>query len=87
MSPTAHTHSSHTVFRSLSLLAFALLTAHAQAQANSPDARQQPAAIGVSPSTAADANERAVPRADTGTVVRTGPTPGDRVNNAASSAV
>ena len=86
MSPIAHTPSSHTVARSLSLLAFAFLTAHAQAQSNISDARQQPAAIGVSPSTAADANDRTVPRADTGTVVRTGPTPGERVNNATSSA-
>lgn len=86
MSPIAHTPSSHSVFRSLSLLAFALLTAHAQAQSNGSDPRQQPAAIGVVPSTAVDANERAVPRADTGTVVRTGPTPGERVNNATSSA-
>ena len=86
MSPTAHTRSSNTVVRSLTLFAFALLTANAQAQSNRSDAQQQPAAIGVSPSTAVDAKERAVPRADTGTVVRTGPTPGERVNNATSSA-
>ena len=86
MSPIHHSRSSHTVFRLLSLLAFVSLTAHAQAQLNSSDARGQPAAIGVSPSTASDANDRAVPRADTGTVVRTGPTAGERVNNATGTA-
>jgi hypothetical protein len=38
--------------------------------------------VGVSPQTAADANSQAVPRNDTGTVVRTSPNAADSARNA-----
>lgn len=81
-----YTSSNRSVLGSLSLLVFASLAAQAQAQTTNPDARQPPAAISTSPQAAAEANDRAVPRADTGTVVRTGPTAGERVNEGVGSA-
>ena len=47
---------------------------------------QTPAAVGVSPQTAAEANRQAVPRSDTATVVRTGPDAVDSARTAASAA-
>ncbi len=52
----------------------------AQQQPNNP----APANVGVSPSTAADAQQQAVPRSDVGTVVRTGPSAADRARAATS---
>ena len=43
---------------------------------------QQPAGVGVTPQTASDANSQAVPRSDTGTVVRTSPNAVDSTRNA-----
>lgn len=59
----------------------------AQAQAgNGPTTSHTPSSatatpdnVGVTPQTAAEANKKAVPRADTGTLVRTGPSAADRV--------
>jgi hypothetical protein len=51
----------------------AAIGAHAQ-----PATTGAPAAVGVSPGTAADAASKAVPRSDTGTLVRTAPNPSDR---------
>ena len=48
---------------------------------------QTPAAVGVTPQTATDANRQAVPRSDTGTVVRTGPNAVDSARTAASGTV
>lgn len=45
-----------------------------------------PAAVGVSPQNAAEANRQAVPRSDTATVVRTGPDAVDSARTAASAA-
>lgn len=61
----------------------ALACAGVSAQNTTTDAR--PAGVGVAPSTAAAAQEKAVPRADTGTVVRTGPTAVERAKQASSS--
>ena len=43
---------------------------------------QAPAAVGVTPQTAAEANRQAVPRSDTGTVVRTSPNAADSARSA-----
>lgn len=52
----------------------ASVAAVAQTANTSPSGTNQaPTGIGVSPQTAAEANRNAVPRSDTGTVVRTGP--------------
>ena len=79
--------------KTMRVVAFATFTAltcaaQAQAPANTLPAapNQQPTAIGVTPSTGADANQKAVPRSDTGTVVRTGPTAGDRAKEAGTAA-
>ena len=54
------------------------LAAVAQTTNTSPsDTNQAPTGIGVTPQTAAEANRNAVPRSDTGTVVRTGPNAAD----------
>ncbi|MEP6964331.1 MAG: hypothetical protein ABI845_02515, partial [Polaromonas sp.] len=41
-----------------------------------------PNAVGVSPQTAAEANQKAVPRSDTGSLVRTSPTAADKAKAA-----
>ena len=53
-------------------------SAPAQGMGNS----QQPATVGVTPQTANEANRQAVPRSDTGTVVRTSPNAVDSTRNA-----
>lgn len=47
-----------------------------------PATAQPPAAIGVSPQTADEANRKAIPRSDTGTVVRTAPSAADQTRSA-----
>lgn len=67
------------------LLGFAALGAQAQTGTAAP-AGGQPSSVGVSPQTAAEANQRAVPRSDVGTVVRTAPSATDRARDAAGNA-
>jgi len=62
-------------------LAGAALAAQAQPATNSA-----PTNLGVSQGTAADATNKAVPRSDTGTLVRTAPNAADRTRAAADSA-
>ena len=65
----------------------ASLAAFAQSSTTSPSGvTQAPTGVGVSPQTATEANRQAVPRSDTGTVVRTGPDAVDSARNAASAA-
>lgn len=61
------------------LLALLLASSGAIAAAQPASA---PAAVGVTPGTAAVANEKAVPRSDVGTVVRTGPTALEKARDA-----
>ena len=61
---------------------FAAVAASASAQSNMPSAASAPAAVGVTPQAAAEANARAVPRSDTATVVRTGPDAQNRLRAA-----
>ncbi len=61
-------------------LAAACVTAFAQTSPASP--ASQPTAVGVTPDTARAANEKAVPRSDVATVVRTGPTVADKARQA-----
>ncbi|MGN7876755.1 hypothetical protein ACTJKJ_24640 [Roseateles sp. 22389] len=60
--------------------------ASAQAQQAASNAASQPSTIGVTPETAKAANVQAVPRSDTATVVRTGPTVTDKASQMKSSA-
>ncbi len=52
--------------------------AYAQTQQAAPNAASQPSTVAVTPETAKAANAQAVPRSDTATVVRTGPTVADK---------
>lgn len=61
-----------------------LLVATHTALAQTPTT-PNPTGVAVTPQTAAQAQQKAVPRADTGTVVRTGPTAADRTREAANS--
>ena len=72
--------------RSISLAAFlALAAASASAQTAAPAASASaPATLGVTPREAAAANQQAVPRSDTATVVRTAPAPTQRASDAMS---
>ena len=59
-------------------LTAAAFGAYAQTSTNAPmGSTQTPAAVGVTPQAATDANRKAVPRSDTGTVVRTSPNAAD----------
>ena len=63
----------------------ALTVASVSAQTTAPaGAASAPATLGVTPQEAAEANQKAVPRSDTGTVVRTSPSPADRASDAMS---
>lgn len=63
----------------------ALAAASASAQTPMPAAgASAPATIGVTPQEAAAANQQAVPRSDTATVVRTAPSPMQRASEAMS---
>ena len=65
----------------------ALVMASVSAQSPAPAAgASTPSAVGVTPQEAARANQQAVPRSDTATVVRTAPSPGDRASAALSGA-
>jgi hypothetical protein len=57
------------------LVSLAAVGAHAQSGIKSPDS------VGVTPEAAAEANQKAVPRSDTGTVVRTAPPVTDRARD------
>jgi len=60
-----------------------LLALSASAQSTAPSgATPAPAAVGTSPQTAAEANQKAVPRSDTGTLVRTSPSVVDKARQA-----
>lgn len=59
-----------------------LTVAGASAQTTAPATSQPPTAIGVSPQTAAEAERKAIPRSDTGTVVRTAPSAADQTRSA-----
>ncbi|MGM9482795.1 hypothetical protein ACS5PN_16495 [Roseateles sp. NT4] len=61
-------------------LAAACVAAFAQTSPAVP--ASQPTAVGVTPDTARAANEKAVPRSDVATVVRTGPTVADKARQA-----
>lgn len=63
------------------------LASGAFAQATPPaGAASAPAGVGTSPQTAAEATRKAVPRSDTGTVVRTSPSVVDKARQAAPTA-
>ena len=62
------------------VLALTALSATAQTGTTTP--ATPPAAVGVTPQAAAEANRNAVPRSDTGTVVRTGPSAENRARAA-----
>ena len=75
------------------LLATAIISSAAVASAQStgmtgspsvasPSASQPTTAVGVTPQAAAEANRQAVPRSDTGTVVRTSPSAADTARSA-----
>ncbi len=65
------------------VLAFTVAGASAQTTAPAA-AASAPATMGVTPQEAAEANRQAVPRSDTGTVVRTAPSPADQASDALS---
>lgn len=68
-------------------LALAATGAYAQTTNNSTvNTNQTPAAIGVSPQTANDANQRAIQRSDTGTVVRTDGTAAEQARDVTNQA-
>ena len=61
----------------------ALAVASASAQNTAPAATTgTPAAVGVTPQAAAEANQQAVPRSDTGTLVQTSPSSADKARAA-----
>lgn len=63
----------------------ALAVASASAQTPAPaGTASAPATLGVTPQEAAQATQKAVPRSDTGTVVRTAPSPANRASEALS---
>ncbi|WP_449594953.1 hypothetical protein [Polaromonas sp.] len=64
------------------ILALAAAGAFAQAPAPAITPSSAPEAVGVSPQTAAEANQKAVPRSDTGTLVRTSPSATDKAKSA-----
>ncbi|MFC7208662.1 hypothetical protein ACFQOZ_20025 [Comamonas endophytica] len=66
-------------------LALAATGAFAQTTNNSTvNSNQTPASVGVTPQTANEANQKAVQRSDTGTLVRTEPSAADRARDAAN---
>lgn len=64
------------------ILALATAGAFAQTPAPTITPSSTPDAVGVSPATAAEANQKAVPRSDTGTLVRTSPSATDKAKSA-----
>lgn len=70
-------------------LALALAAGNATAQTTAPataGTASAPATVGVTPQEAAEATRKAVPRSDTGTVVRTSPSPAERASGALNNA-
>ena len=63
------------------VLALAALSASAQTPMPAATA-SAPATVGRTPQEGIDANRKAVPRSDTGTLVRTSPSPADKAENA-----
>ena len=67
-------------------LTAATFSAHAQTTTTAPmGSTQTPTAVGVTPQAATDANRKAVPRSDTGTVVRTSPNAADSARAASGT--
>ena len=64
------------------LMAFSSVTFAQTGTTPSTGVNQPTTAIGVTPQTAAEANQKAVPRSDTATVVRTSPNAADATRNA-----
>ena len=64
----------------------AIVLATTGAWAQTPGTATTPATVGVTPQDAREATQKAVPRSDTGTLVRTEPSAADRANNAANDA-
>jgi hypothetical protein len=63
----------------------ALTAMSASAQTNAPaGTASAPATVGVTPKEVAEATQKAIPRSDTGTVVRTSPSPADKASDAMS---
>lgn len=60
----------------------ALAATGALAQTSAPATATNPATVGVTPQDAAEANRKAVPRTDTGTLVRTDETAADKARDA-----
>jgi hypothetical protein len=76
------------VLRLTVLTGATLLSIGALAQSTAPGGAPMtstPAGVGTTPQTAADATRKAVPRADTGTVVRTAPSAADRARQSAAT--
>ncbi|MDQ3059267.1 MAG: hypothetical protein M3R45_07025 [Pseudomonadota bacterium] len=69
------------------VLALTVMSAAAQTTppASAPATPSTPGTVGVTPGEAAEANRQAVPRSDTGTVVRTAPSAADRAGAALDS--
>lgn len=67
-------------------LALVATSAFAQTSNSTVNTNQTPAAIGVTPQTANEANQKAVQRADTATLVRTDDTAAQQARDAASRA-
>ena len=68
------------------VLALAAAGAFAQTPAPTITPSATPDAVGVSPQTAAEANQKAVPRSDVGTLVRTSPPATDKAKAAVDNA-
>ena len=64
----------------------AIVLATTGAWAQTPGTATTPATVGVTPQDAREATQKAVPRSDTGTLVRTEPSAADRASNAANDA-
>jgi len=72
------------VFAGAVLLA-ALSSVAQTTNSTAPATTQAPAAIGTTPQTAAEATQQAVPRSDTGSVVRTAPSAVDQARSMSGS--
>ena len=66
----------------IAFLAAAVFSMSAHAQPATPGTTSAPAAVGTTAQTAAEANQKAVPRSDTGTLVRTAPSATERATRA-----
>jgi len=68
------------------VLALAAMGASAQTPSSTVNSTQTPATVGVSPQAANEANQKAVQRSDTGTLVRTDDTAAQQARDAANRA-